>query len=117
MTLFRLFTALVALFVAAGVFAQSGERGSVPPGQSRDGGAPSDGALKGGSILPGETAGIPDKDAARTGEAVAEKRCEELSGTLREDCLKQAREAAAGPTLDPGLDPSGIRKKSPARAD
>jgi hypothetical protein len=111
MTLFRLLIMLTAVF-ANPVFAQSGERGSVPPGQSRDGAAPSDGALKGGSILPGETAGIPDKAKMEK----LEKRCEELSGTLREDCLKQQGEAASGETRLPGL-PSDIRKSSPARAD
>jgi len=82
----RSLIAIFCLSVAAGAFAQDGERGSVPPGQSRDGAAPSDGALKGGSILPGESAGIPDQPKL-------DKRCEELSGTLREDCLKREREA------------------------
>ena len=82
----RSFIAIFCLAIAGAAFAQAGERGSVPPGQSRDGAKPSDGALKGGSILPGESAGIPDS-------AKMNKRCEELSGTLREDCLKQEREA------------------------
>ena len=78
----RYLLTIVLLAIASTVHAQSGERGSVPPGQSRDGAAPSDGALKGGSILPGESAGIPDR-------AKTEKRCDELSGSLREDCLKE----------------------------
>ena len=83
---------LIAIFcvvIAAGAFAQSDERGSAPLGQSRDGAGPADGALKGGTILPGESSGIPDgKDSAKM-----KLRCDELSGTLREDCLKQEREA------------------------
>ena len=91
--------------------AQTGDRASTPPGQSRDGAAPSAGALKGGSILPGESAGIPDNTKM-------EKRCEELSGTLREDCLKQQRDAATGASRPGGiLEPSDTRKSSPGRAD
>jgi len=101
MTAFRLFVAGLALALSGAALGQTGERGSIPPGQSKDGAAPSDGAIKGGSILPGETAGIP------------EKRCEELSGSLREDCLKQERKAASGDTKLP----SDIRRKSTAPAD
>lgn len=105
----RVLLVILVLAFAGSVVSQTGERGSTPPGQSRDGAAPSDGALKGGSILPGETAGIPDK----ADKAKMERRCDELSGSLREDCLKQQREAATGET---GL-PTDIRKSSPARAD
>ena len=106
MSAFRPFVAILALVLSGAAFGQSGERGSIPPGQSKDGAAPSDGAIKGGSILPGESGGIPDR-------AKMEKRCEELSGTLREDCLKQEREAASGSTGEA----SDTRKKSPERAD
>ena len=109
MNVLRLAVTILAISFLNPVFSQSGERGSTPPGQSRDGAAPSDGALKGGSILPGETAGIPDN----TEKAKMERRCDELSGSLREDCLKQQRDAATGET---GL-PSDTRKSSPARAD
>jgi hypothetical protein len=102
MTAFRLFLTVLAMTLAGGVCAQTGERGSIPPGQSRDGSAPGDGAIKGGAILPGETGGVPKK-----------KHCEELSGSLREDCLKQEREAASGETKHP----SDIRKRSPEPAD
>ena len=89
MNTFRLFA--VALALSGAAIGQNDERGSIPPGQSRDGAAPSDGAIKGGAILPGETAGMP------------EKRCEELTGTLREDCLKQQeRDAGTGPSRKPG---------------
>ena len=111
MTPLRLFVAAMALALSGAALGQTGERGSIPPGQSKDGAAPSDGAIKGGSILPGETGGLPDR-------AKMEKRCEELSGTLREDCLKQEREAAAGGTKPVDiLDPSDTRKKSTERAD
>ena len=100
MAAFRLFAVLLVLSAAA--FGQNEERGSIPPGQSRDGAAPSEGAIKGGAILPGEKGGMP------------EKRCEELSGTLREDCLKQQeRDAGTGPSRKPG-DP---QKKSSKRND
>ena len=108
MNAFRLFGASLVLALSAAAFAQSGERGSIPPGQSRDGAAPAAGAIKGGAILPGESAGMP------------EKRCEELSGSLREDCLKQKRDAATGGTTEPGTagrSATDIRKKSPERAD
>ena len=98
MNAFRLFAVVLVLSGAA--LGQNDERGSIPPGQSRDGAAPSDGAIKGGAILPGETGGMP------------EKRCDELSGSLREDCLKREREAGAGETKLPG----DTKKKSPERA-
>jgi hypothetical protein len=90
----RLMIAATALALAGFAAAQDGERGSVPPGQSRDGGAPSDGAIKGGTILPGENAGVPNDTKVPT-------RCDQLSGTLREDCLKQERNAGIGDTKEP----------------
>jgi len=62
-------------------------RGSTPPGTSQDGSRPGDGAIKGGSIVPGETGGLPDEGA---------KRCKEMSGSLREDCLKKEQDANTG---------------------
>ena len=62
-------------------------RGSIPPGSAADGSRPSDGAIKGGSIQPGETGGLPDERA---------KRCKEQVGTLREDCLKKEQDANTG---------------------
>jgi hypothetical protein len=106
MSLLRVAAVAACVAIAPGTLAQDGTRGSVPPGESRDGAKPSDGALKGGTILPGETSGIPDR-------AKMEKRCDELSGTLREDCLKQEREAASGATLPP----SDTRKPPKERAD
>jgi hypothetical protein len=81
---------LASLLTSAGLSAgQSTDepRGSIPPGAAADGSRPSDGAIKGGSIVPGETGGLP-------GERV--KRCNELSGSLREDCLKKEQDANTG---------------------
>lgn len=92
MSAFRLLIALTLLACASAAGGQEGQRGSIPPGQSRDGAAPSEGALKGGTILPGETGGMP---GSPTDRAQIEQRCKELSGTLREDCLRQGRETAS----------------------
>src|SRR5688500_16905227 len=90
--------AAAALWAAGHALAQNGERASTPPGQSQDGAAPSHGAIKGGTILPGETGGTPDR-------AKNEARCDELLGTLREECLERQRETAAGGTKPPSEAP------------
>ena len=72
------------LFFAAAAFAQVAKDKEVSK--------PADGALKGGSIP------APDKRA--------EQRCNELSGTLREQCLEQRNvPAPAGATRAPGEPP------------
>jgi len=89
---------LAVLMSATAVFAQTAgdaTRGNTPPGKSQDGSGPADGAVKGGSILPGEGAGVPNKDST-TGATERLKRCDELRGTLREDCLNKERSAAGG---------------------
>ena len=106
MNAFRLFVTLSLGALGRG-FGQSGERGSTPRPEPGRRGA-SAGAIKGGTILPGESGGMPDRTKMEK-----EKRCGELSGTLREDCLKQEREAASGETKLP----SDIRRKLPERAD
>jgi hypothetical protein len=106
MNALRLAISILAMALATAALGQSGERGSLPPGQSKDGAGPSDGAIKGGAILPGETGGIPDR-------AKTQARCDELLGTLREDCLKQERAAGAGSTKKP----SDIRTPSPEQVD
>jgi hypothetical protein len=93
MTTLKLLVVAVGL-AAFGAQAQTGDRASTPPGVSQDGAKPSDGAIKGGSILPGEQSGLPDERRMR-------QRCEELSGTLRDDCLKQQRDAGIGGTVKP----------------
>jgi hypothetical protein len=101
-----------ALAFAGTVAAQTGERGSAPLGTSQDGSRPADGAIKGGTIAPGESAGMPERKP---------NRCYEMSGTLREDCLKREREAAAsGETrlpLPSDPVPSDNRTRSRERAD
>jgi hypothetical protein len=75
------------------------QRGSTPPGMSRDGGAPADGAIKGGSILPGESAGTPSGAAGGSAperDVASKERCGELSGTLREQCARDAMREKLG---------------------
>jgi hypothetical protein len=67
--------------------------------------APADGAIKGGSIsrgggtgTEGATPGIGAESGSPSEEAV--KRCNELSGSLREQCLLQERGAGTGSTRD-----------------
>lgn len=96
--------ALLALFFLAGLAAaqSDGERGSTPPGMSQDGSRPAEGAIKGGSIAPGESGGMPDKaggSAAAGGTAAGGTardlgRCYQLEGSLREQCLAQERDNA-----------------------
>jgi len=102
MNALRVLLATLAMAFAGVAFAQSEQRGSVPPGQSKDGAAPSEGAIQGGTILPGETSGVPDgKPQTPPSERVA--RCEELQGTLREQCLAQENRAGTGGTKDPQM--------------
>ena len=62
-------------------------------GSAPDGTRPADGAIKGGSILPGENSGVPtDRQASR---------CADLTGTLREQCLAHEKGAASGGTALP----------------
>ena len=86
--------------------AQPAERANTPPGESRDGSRPADGAIKGGSILPGETSGIP-----RTGPAVS--RCADLEGVLREQCLRQEQAVGAGATAPGPAAPPSPREAPP----
>jgi len=72
---------------------------------AKEGTKPSDGAIRGGSVLPGETAGTPDERPAPSAKPRGMERCNELSGTLREQCLEQERKASAGATRAPGEPP------------
>jgi len=65
-------------------------------GTAPDGARPGDGAIKGGSIVPGEASGVPtDRQISR---------CADLTGTLREQCLAQEKGAASGGTTLPDAD-------------
>lgn len=75
-------------------------RGSVPPGTSSDGSRPAEGAIKGGTILPGERGGMPE-NAPSPERRVA--KCNELSGTLRDDCLRREQDAGTGDSRGPDL--------------
>jgi hypothetical protein len=90
----RFLVASFALALAGVAAAHTGDgtRGNTPPGMSRDGSGPADGAIVGGSIKPGERAGVPDKSPTTRGI----DRCNELSGTMREQCLEQEKRAASG---------------------
>src|SRR5258706_9835119 len=94
---------LAVLLCSNAAFAQTAgdaTRGNTPPGMSQDGSKPADGAIKGGSILPGEGAGVPNKDSS-TGSTQGQKRCDELNGVLREQCLEKERGAASGSGAPP----------------
>jgi hypothetical protein len=94
---------LALSFFAAGALAQTtgdSTRGSTPPGMSQDGAAPAEGAIKGGSIRPGEAGGLPNTGGTAANSAERKERCEQLTGKLREDCL-QKEGSAAGATTAP----------------
>lgn len=86
--------------------AQNAERGSAPPGTSQDGSSAPEGAIKGGSIEPGESSGVPANAPPLPPSAEERaKRCYELSGTLREQCLKDLDTSTSGATRPPGSQP------------
>ena len=88
---------LLALLLASSAsFAQ--ERGSIPLGQSQDGSRPQDGAIVGGQILPGEKSGMPENKPTLEER---EKRCMELTGSLRDECLMNEKGASSGGTVAP----------------
>ena len=81
MTASRTLVSLVMLAFAASALAQA-----------QDGAAPSEGAIKGGSILPGESGGMPE-GTAKAPSTEGLKRCYELSGTLRGGVIATAAHA------------------------
>ena len=94
---------LAALLVAAAT-AVAQDRGTVAPGTSNDGSRPQDGAIQGGSIVPGERGGVPEGDGRRSGSPKAVERCEELSGKLREQCLlDEQQNSSTGATRRPDV--------------
>jgi hypothetical protein len=105
----RLIAATALLSLAATASAQSPDtgRGNTPPGMSRDGSAPGDGAITGGSIAPGERGGIPSGRDTNTGREESLKRCNDLEGVLREQCLRNADNAGGGSTVPASKAPVG----------
>jgi hypothetical protein len=108
----------LALGIAAALMSTAslseGERGSIPPGTSQDGSRPSEGAIKGGAILPGESAGVPDAGSTRPSEREI-NRCKELTGVLRDECLRDLG-ASAGGTRAPESTPPPPVGRDPVTA-
>src|SRR6266516_4711182 len=89
---------LIAFLLSGAALAQTpglGETRPSVPG-ARDGAGPAEGAIKGGSVKEREPAVEAAKPQADSDRAIS--RCNELSGTLREDCLRQERNAGTGGT-------------------
>lgn len=101
-TVLSVLTLAIALPALAQVPSGDGDRASTPPGTSRDGTAPSDGAIKGGSIAPGESGGVPAGKSVTPSAERAMNRCNDLEGVLREQCLRQERGGGSGATSAPG---------------
>jgi hypothetical protein len=102
----RLLCTAAALALSASALAQAPRgddvRGSAPPG-TLGSDNPSDGAIRGGSILPGEMGGRPDAGRGATTPRERVERCAELTGTLREQCLADEQKASSGsPRPSPG---------------
>ena len=96
----RLAATVICLCLAVPGFAQTTTdnpsntptgRGTAPGGSRA-----ADGAIKGGSIVPGERAGAPTDRAT--------SRCADLSGSLREQCLAQERDSSSGGSALPQVD-------------
>jgi len=105
---YRLAAIVVFLCMASPGFAQTTTDNpastTTGKGTAADGSRPADGAIKGGTIVPGETSGVP------TDRAVS--RCADLTGTLREQCLLQEKGASTGGTRAPEPD---VAKPPPTR--
>lgn len=92
---------LLSVDLSTAALAQTDSRGSVPPGSAADGSRPADGAIQGGSILPGERGGVPESTARTPEQRIA--KCNELSGVLRDQCLRDVKDASAGGSRDPAI--------------
>ena len=103
MKVIRLIPATALLALASTVYAQAPDTGrsNTPPGMSRGGGGPGDGALTGGSIAPGERGGVPGNSPGRLTRDQALKRCQDLDGVLREQCVRDAESAGSGASAIP----------------
>jgi hypothetical protein len=106
-----------SLFAAAALAQSTGDtgtRGNTPPGMSTDGSGPADGAIKGGSIIPGERGGLPNTGGTTPNSEERIKRCEQLTGKLHDDCLQKERSAAGGSSA-PKKDTEGLSDEQPGR--
>jgi hypothetical protein len=107
--------ALALLAGAGNGYAQGAQEAPSAP----DGTKPSDGAITGGSIKRGGGAGTegatPGIGAETRTSEEAVRRCNEMTGTLREQCLLQEKGAGAGGTRPPGSGPDE-RKADPRAA-
>jgi len=102
MTTLRALVAAIFLVSTGTALAQTDRdegRGSPAPGTAQDGSRPAEGAIKGGSVLPGESGGLPD--AAASTPAARMQRCNQLSGSLREECIAREQGASRGGTRAP----------------
>jgi len=124
MQMLKTAVAVATLAFASLSFAQAGAGATTPDaaGARNGGSAPADGAITGGSIQPGESGGVPSgapgmgrdpNTGANTSPAErAISRCNDLSGTLREQCLLQQQGASTGGTSAPDV----ARPPSPREA-
>jgi hypothetical protein len=105
--------ALIALgMLAFGSLAAAQSAPESSPARGADGSRPGDGAITGGSIVPGETGGVPGVGRSDSSPERL-KRCNELTGTLREQCVAQERSSSSGGTSVPGSAPAGADAKAP----
>jgi len=104
------FFALTALAQSTG---DGSTRGNTAPGMSQDGAGPADGAIKGGSIRPGESSGLPNTGGTAPNSQERLKRCEQLTGKLRDDCVQNERSAAGGASA-PKKDIEGLSGEQPS---
>lgn len=91
----------LSFFATAALAQTTGDpaRGTTPPGMSQDGSRPAEGAIKGGSIRPGESGGQPNTGGSAPSSEERLQRCEQLEGKLREDCLKDESSPASGASV------------------
>lgn len=116
MNALRLITSMMVLAVASLAFPQApglADADILKVPAARDDSAPGEGAITGGAIprsseSPPETGAGSNADAER-----AIKRCYELSGTLRDQCLLQEKGASAGGTSATDSNPAGPTVRDP----
>ena len=106
MTILHLVAAMTFAGASAVSFAQNaGEaegRGSIPLGESRSESSPAEGAIKGGSIESDiGTSRTPERDIAR---------CNQLTGELREQCLRDLGASAGGSAPSSPAPPSPVQR-------